>query len=137
MDDRIDMKATNAEIELRVSTVSEMLIKGQGRDKIIRYGSENWNVGERQIENYIAKAWDKIEKNTDYQLAQEIHLARARLEDLYSKNYTIQDYRECRQVLDSLSKLLGTNQPEKTESKTHHEIELTDNQLKELMSDDW
>ena len=100
-------KATNAEIELRVSTVAEMIIKGQGRGKIIRFGSENWNVGERQIENYISKAWEKIERNTDFDIKQELKLQRARFEDLYGKNYTIQDYRECRQVLDSIGKLLG------------------------------
>ena len=113
-------KATNAEIELRVSTVSEMIIKGQGREKIIRFGSENWNVGERQIENYISKAWGKIERNTDFDIKQELKLQRARFEDLFQKNYTIQDYREARQVLDSIAKLLGLNEPEK--HKVEHNI---------------
>lgn len=106
-------KATNAEIETRIATVAEMVIKGQGRQKIIRYGSEEWNIGERQIENYISKAWEKIEKNTDFDIKQELKLQRARFEDLFQKNYTIQDYREARQVLDSIAKLLGLNEPEK------------------------
>lgn len=124
MDERATLKSTNAEIELRVSIVSEMLIKGQGRGKIIRYGSENWNVGERQIENYIAKAWEKIEKNTDYDIRREIQLQRARFEDLFQKNYTIQDYREARQVLDSIAKLLGLNEPEKHRVEHSGEIKV-------------
>ena len=114
MDVRTDMsKSTNAQLELRVSTVAEMIIKGQGRDKILRYGSKEWNVSDRQIDEYLAKAWEKIGRNTDYDIKREIKLQRARFEDLYQKNYTIQDYREARQVLDSIAKMLGLNQPEK------------------------
>ena len=109
MDDRTTMsKASNAEIELRIQTVAEMLIKAQGREKILRYCAEKWNIQERMADNYISKALDKIKKNKEFlDIEQEISLQKARLEDLYQKNYTIQDYRECRQVLDSIGKLLG------------------------------
>ena len=108
-------KVTNAELELRVATVSEMIIKGLGREKICRYATKNWAVSDRQVDRYISKAWDKIEKNTDFDVKQELKLQRARFEDLFQKNYTIQDYREARQVLDSIAKLLGLNEPEKHE----------------------
>ena len=114
------MKSTNAEIELRVATVAEMIIKGQKRNNIVRYSSENWKIGERQAEKYIVKAWEKIEQNTDIDVKKEIKLQRARFEDLYQKSYNIQDYRECRQVLDSIAKLIGLNSPEKHDHT--HEI---------------
>ena len=106
-------EATSAEVELRTSTVAEMINKGQGRQKICRFASEEWKISDRQIDRYISKAWDKIEKNTDFDIKQELKLQRARFEDLFQKNYTIQDYREARQVLDSIAKLLGLNEPDK------------------------
>lgn len=120
-------KSTNAEIELRISTISEMVVKGYTRDKIIRYASAEWKVSERTTDTYLKKAWDKIHKSTNYDLKQEVTLQRARFEDLYSKNYNIQDYRECRQVLDSLAKLLGVNKPDQHEIDTNnkHSFEVT------------
>ena len=107
-------KASNAEIELRIQTVAEMLIKATGREKILRYCADNWNIQERQSDEYISRALDKIKKNREFiDIQQEIDLQKARFEDLYGKNYIIQDYRECRQVLDSIAKLLGLNEPEK------------------------
>ena len=109
-------KASNAEIELRIQTVAEMLIKAQGREKILRYCADNWNIQERQADEYISRALDKIKKNREFiDIQQELDLQKARYEDLYQKNYTIQDYREARQVLDSIAKLLGLNEPEKHE----------------------
>ena len=123
MDERIDMnKASDAEIELRIQTVAEMLIKAQGRENILRYCAENWGIRERQADNYISRAIDKIKKNKEFlDLEQEISLQKARFEDLYQKNYTIQDYREARQVLDSIAKLLGLNKPEKLDHTTKGE----------------
>jgi len=107
-------KASNADIELRIQTVAEMLIKAQGREKILRHCAENWNIQERQADEYISRALDKIKKNREFiDIQQELDLQKARYEDLYQKNYTIQDYREARQVLDSIAKLLGLNEPEK------------------------
>ena len=112
------MKSTNAEIEVRVATVAEMIIKGQTRDKIIRYSSDNWDIGERQTENYISKAWDKIKDSSNDLLGNHIKLAIERYNDLYQKSYNIQDYRECRQVMAELVKMLekpGYNQKDNRE----------------------
>jgi len=37
----------------------------------------------------------------------------AQLDNLYVKNYTIEDFRECRNIIESKSKLLGLNAPSK------------------------
>jgi len=101
-------KATNAELEIRIQTTFEMVIKGCSRDFIIRYASENWEVGERSVDNYLKKVKDKIkEVNTPEKKEELIDLAISQMNDLYQKNYTIQDFRECRNVIESRAKLLG------------------------------
>jgi hypothetical protein len=109
-------KSTDAEVELRISTVYEMVVKGASRKYIVRYGSETWNVSSRTIDEYLSRVYLEIKETygEDYKkniLSKQI----AQLDDLYVKNYTIEDYRECRNLIESKSKLLGLNSPEKTE----------------------
>jgi len=101
-------KATELELKTRIDTVFEMVIKGCSNDFIFRYVAENFQVGERQTENYIRKAKTKIkELNSNEKQEELIDLAIAQINDLYQKNYTIQDFRECRNVIESRAKLLG------------------------------
>lgn len=69
----------------------------------------------RMTDEYIAKAnamiSDLHEQDVDYYRK----LILARQEDLYNRNFKIQDYRECRQVLQDIAKLLGANEPDKTD----------------------
>jgi len=109
-------KATNAEIELRVQTVIKMTIQGYSRAEIVRYGSNKWKIGDRQMDDYVAKAKDGIKEiaspDKDDQRAKSI----ARKEDLYQKAYKNSDWARCESVSNSLDKLLGLNEPVKTES---------------------
>ena len=100
-------KATQAETELRIQTVVEMLYKQQPRQSIVRFASENWNVGERQVDNYISRATKCIKESRviDHEfLSSNYRLA---LQDLYSKNYRIQDYRECRMLIELMGRMDG------------------------------
>jgi hypothetical protein len=109
-------KSTDAEVELRISTVYEMVVKGASRKYIVRYGSETWNVSSRTIDEYLSRVYLEIKETygEDYKkniLSKQI----AQLDDLYVKNYTIEDFRECRNLIESKTKLLGLNSPEKSE----------------------
>lgn len=99
-------KPTAAERMIRVMTVLELLIKGKSRDYIVRYCSEKWEVEERSTDNYIADARDQIKYEIDKHKEEHVNLALLQFNDLYDKNYLIQDYRECRQVLESKLKYL-------------------------------
>lgn len=108
-------KATNAEIDLRVSSVYEMIVKGHTRSMIVRFSSENWGIGERQTEDYIASARKLINENYGEKYRENIlekHLAQ--LDKLYAKNYANEDFRECRNLIESVSKLLGVGEFNKT-----------------------
>lgn len=136
-------KASNAEMELRIQTVYEMIVKGATRPFILRYSSENWKIGERQTEKYIAEANKRIQTVfNDKDRERLINEHRSKLSDLYVKNYTIEDFRECRNVLESERKLLGLDEPDrkdiniKGKIKTIDPTKLSDEALKEL-TDAW
>jgi hypothetical protein len=110
-------KQTDAEIELRIATLYEMVVKGCSRAYIVRYCSEKYQITERHVDTYLSKVRDLIKEtyNEDYkQSLLNTHLAQ--LEDLYIKNYTIEDFRECRNIIESKNKLLGLDAPIKTEN---------------------
>lgn len=108
-------KSTDAEISKRVATVAQMLITGQNRQDILRYCSEKYEISERQGENYISKANVMIAELHEQDVDYYRKLILARQEDLYNRNFKIQDYRECRQVLQDIAKLLGANEPDKAD----------------------
>lgn len=110
-------KGSNAEIELRIQTVYEMIIKGATRPFILRYAANNWDLKERQTDTYIGIANERIQKVFNERNKQKLinkHLAK--ISDLYVKNYTIEDFRECRNLLESERKLLGLDEPVKNEN---------------------
>ncbi len=127
-------KATSAEINLRVSEVQDLLLKGHTRTFILNFGSK-WNVGDRQIDEYIAQA-SKIIKEINLstahdnlalitsslwqifrtqllinpELARKILMDIAKLRGLDEQtiNHIIEDKRELSEVSDAdLEKLLG------------------------------
>jgi hypothetical protein len=106
-------KSTNAELSIRYATVAEMLIKGQSREDIVQYASKTWSVSDRTADDYISNAWIKIRTQSDEDIEKNKHLALSRYNDLYKRNFNIQDYRECRQVQNDIVKLLGIAAPDK------------------------
>jgi hypothetical protein len=71
----VGKKSTNAEVTFRTNTVYGLLVEGKSRTDIVRFAAENWEVGERQAENYIAKARALIEH--DCELSRPQFLAEA------------------------------------------------------------
>lgn len=106
-------KASNIEADQRREVIFEMILKGYRRSQIIRYCAETFSIGERQTENYISQVYDDFAERMEKRKEAQIGLALARYNDLYQKNYNIQDYRECRAVQDSINKMTGINEPEK------------------------
>lgn len=134
-------KSTNAEYNLRIQTVYEMIIKGATRPYILRYAAKEWGTASRQVDTYIAEA-NKIIKTlfSDEKKEDIINKHRAKLADLYVKNYTIEDFRECRQVLESERKLIGLDDAKKIDHTSQGErihnfnlSNLTDEQLEVVL----
>lgn len=112
-------KGTKAEVELRVQTVYEMILKGATRPFIIRYAAEKWDLSERTVDEYMCRARDIIRETFEDRDRERLIIDTiAKLSDLYVKNYTIEDFRECRNILESRSKLLGLNEADKIDVVT-------------------
>lgn len=100
-------KADTQESNRRVAQISEMLLDGESYQQIIQYCSDTWNIGERQVYNYIKKArskWDEIcnkqlESNLNWHL-----LTRGRL---YQKCIKKEDFSNARQTLNDLADIQG------------------------------
>jgi len=109
-------KSTDAEIEIRVAKIYEFICKGFDYTYMVRHASIAWKISSRQLDTYILKAKEQI-KNTYGQDYKETILSNhlAQLEDLYIKNYSIDDFRECRSIIESRNKLLGLNEATKIE----------------------
>ena len=75
-------KSTISEIDKRVNTVYEFLLAGYSRTQIVQYVSEHWEVGERQAENYIARARDLQRLDAELERPQWMHEALAQLKDI-------------------------------------------------------
>ena len=58
-------KATKAEAILKIQEIYGRLCKGQARSKILKDCSEAWQCSERQVEDYLAKARQKIKDDCE------------------------------------------------------------------------
>lgn len=74
-------KSTNTEIDERVNTVYDLLLKAYSRHQIVLYASEHWNVGERQAENYISRARQLMQLDAELERPQWLAAAIARLQE--------------------------------------------------------
>jgi hypothetical protein len=54
-------KSTKAAKEFRVNTVYKLLVDGKSRTDILQFCSDEWDISDRQGDNYIAEARKKIE----------------------------------------------------------------------------
>ena len=109
-------KSTDAEIEIRVAKIYEFICKGFDYTYMVRHASTEWKISSRQLDTYILKAKGQLQNTYGQEYRETIlsnHLAQ--LEDLYRKNYSIGDFRECRSIIESRNKLLGLNEATKIE----------------------
>ena len=74
-------KCTNVEIDERINTVYDLLLRAYSRTQIVRYCAEHWNVGERQAENYMARARQLQQLDAELERPQWLAAAVARLQD--------------------------------------------------------
>lgn len=123
-------KSTDAEVELRINHVYNMVVKGETRKDIVRYGSKTWDVSSRTIDEYLARVHLEIKETYNKEYKEHIISKQlVQLDDLYKKNYGNEDFRECRSLIETKSKLLGLNEPDKKQianEETSIKIEIVD-----------
>jgi len=116
-DQSISIRHSDQELDIILETVIEMIVKGYSSTNIVLHFKEDKSLHrtERTIHNYIKSAKIEIKERFSCESDELMALAAFRYEDLYKKNYAIQDYRECRNVQDSFNKLVGLNAPIRSE----------------------
>lgn len=109
----MDKRERSSDIELdnRILVVAKAILNGYSKRRyLIQYitDKQDWNVSERQIDNYISGAKEIIRNAySEEDLVLEKDIAIGRLEALFTMNMKIQDYREARNVTIDRMKLLG------------------------------
>jgi hypothetical protein len=77
----VGKKSTNVEIDERVNTVYDLLLRAYSRTQILRYAAETWNVSERQGELYMARARQLMQLDAELERPQWLAAAIARLQE--------------------------------------------------------
>ena len=111
-------RALDAVVEKRILDVFKLLLRGASRDEILRHLAENDGTAERTAEWYIGKATQRFKALAKVDAEKERGRQLARLEDLYSRLFRIQDYRTALAVLKERNELAGIY-PEKVQKHEH------------------
>jgi len=56
-------RSTAAEVNFRVDTIYGLLTEGQSRGQIVQFGSKQWNITPRQVDEYIQRARIRLEED--------------------------------------------------------------------------
>jgi len=56
-------KSTAAEVHIRVNRVARMLSNGAVRSEILQYGTKEWGVSDRSVDDYIQKARELLKED--------------------------------------------------------------------------
>ena len=86
-------KSSQSIVNKRIVVISEMIIEGKNRQNILQFNSENWNLSERQIDNYISKATSIIKSELIKDVEFDLSKAIKRFEFIYKRAIEMKDYR--------------------------------------------
>lgn len=101
-------KADNTTITQRIEEVLRIRLDGAQFHDIVQYGSEKgWNVSERQIRKYIARADELLVERLDKKRKPVIARHVAQRQALYARAVNAADLRTALAILDSECKLRG------------------------------
>lgn len=109
------VKATDAEVAKRVATVHKLLVAGASRASIVQYGSKEWKVTDRQVDDYISRAKETIKEQSDRDKENNLSMAIARMNDIYQQCYAAKNYKGAITAQVEINKLLGLYSPSKME----------------------
>jgi hypothetical protein len=101
------MKATRTQVEERVAVILQMRLAGAEFTDLVQYAAvQQWNVKERQLWYYVARADERLAEITEEDRAKmlRLHLAQRRL--MYAKAMETGDYRAALAVKKDEAELL-------------------------------
>lgn len=99
-------KATAAELQLRVRKVQKLLLGGRTRGYIIGFAAENWQIGERQVDEYLQLATAELDEANKTSAERNIALITANLWRLFREQVK-NSPAIARQALMDIAKIRG------------------------------
>ncbi len=102
-------RSSKAEIEARIQVIAEAIEIGlQKRSDLLQFVSDqDWEVSERQIDNYIAEARDLLNSIRVGDLKEQRRKRIKQLEHLLQQNYESGNLKEARLCIGVISDLEG------------------------------
>lgn len=113
------IRSSDIEKRERVQIIAKLILEGYSNPRMILQAVadkyDSWGKEERSLYYYIEEAKELLAEISKNEIEFEKNLALNRLEALYTMNYKIQDFRECRNIVEARVKMLGINAPTKVE----------------------
>lgn len=100
-------KSTKKEMTDRVLEVKELLLQGYVRHEIIQYGSEKWQVCDRQIEELMQRANQMLDEINMIDAKDNLKLLTGNMWKLFRKCLKENDKRLAAELLREIGKLRG------------------------------
>lgn len=107
-------KCTDGELTVRINQIYELLLIGEHRQGILRYCTENWQISERMVDQYIAMANEKIEAWSDKQTINSLKKSIARRDMLLRRAIQKGEHQVALEILKDKDKLLSNYPDERT-----------------------
>ena len=99
-------KATNVEIDGRINAVYKLLLEGNSRTQILQYGAETWDLGTRQVEEYIKWARDHQRLDAELERPEWLHESLCALKDIQRKATNGKQYSTALKAIELQARLL-------------------------------
>jgi hypothetical protein len=99
-------KSTNLQIQERVNTVYQLLIKSYSRFEIVQYAAKEWGVADRQADEYLFRARQLIAKDSEIERPEWLAAAIARLVEYEKRAGREENLQVAIKALETQAKLL-------------------------------
>ncbi len=128
-------RPADAEINRRVKIVQEKLLEGYTRREIMELGSQ-WDVCERQMETYLARATENIREINKNDIEDTIAMLHLNYLELFRFCKQTGDIEEAHKVLNSIAKLKGAYEIKITKTVINKFDSMGDDDLSEVLEDE-
>ena len=125
---RTKKKSTNSVFKKRVLELMP-LVSFLSRAEIIQYvtDSTDWNVTERQIDNYIKATRENLKKTSEERMQSIRADAYNNYVNLYKKSFMIEDYRTCLSIQARIDTIFGLDKVDVKKTDTTQNLTINVN----------
>ena len=100
-------KATQAQVEERITTIYRVLLQHQPYQVIVQYAAKNWGLKPRQTTTYVARSKELIAVECATARTENMNEQIAIRRNLFRNAYSEHNWRLCLDILKDEAQLLG------------------------------